>query len=51
MAPIELLWAEKIIKYSNRIIAAIAIKKRTRKIYNYKGVYIYIQEEFIDYTL
>jgi hypothetical protein len=46
----ELLWAEKIIKYNNGIIAAIAIKEELGEYITIK-VYIYIQEEFIDYTL
>ena len=50
MAPMELLWAEKIIKYSNGIIAVIATKKELRE-YVIIKVYIHIQEEFIDYTL
>ena len=41
MALLELLWAEKITKHSNRIIAATAIKKElgeyiTIKVYIYK---------------
>ena len=35
----ELLWAEKIIKYSNRIIAAIAIKKELGAYICARGVY------------
>ena len=46
----ELLQAEKIIKYSNRIIAATAIKAELEEYITTK-VYIYMQEEFIDYTL
>ena len=46
----ELLWAKKIIKHSNGIIAAIAIKEELGEYITIK-VYIYIQEEFIDYTL
>ena len=41
MALMELLWAEKITKYNNRIIAAIAIKKELREYITIK-VYIYI---------
>ena len=37
----ELLWAEKIIKYSNRIIAATAIKEELGEYVTIK-VYIYI---------
>ena len=37
----ELLWTEKIIKYSNRIIAAIAIKEKLGE-YITITVYIYI---------
>ena len=50
MAPMELLWAKKIIKYSNGIIAAIATKEELGEYITTK-VYIYIQEEFTDYTL
>ena len=50
MAPIELLWAKKIIKYSNGIIAAIAIKEELGEYVTIK-VYIHMQEEFTDYTL
>ena len=46
----ELLQAEKIIKYNDGIIAAIAIKKELGEYITTK-VYIYIQEEFTDYTL
>ena len=46
----ELLQAKKIIKYSNRIIAATAIKEELGEYITTK-VYIYMQEEFIDYTL
>ena len=46
----ELLQAEKIIKYSNRIIAAIATKEELEEYITTK-VYIYMQEEFMDYTL
>jgi hypothetical protein len=46
----ELLWAEKIIKYSDGIIAAIAIKEELGEYITIK-VYIYMQEEFTDYTL
>ena len=41
MAPMELLWAEKIIKYSDRIIAATAIKEELREYITIK-VYIYV---------
>ena len=41
MAPMELLWAEKIIKHNNRIIAATAIKKELGE-YIIIKVYIYI---------
>ena len=50
MAPMELLWAKKIIKYSDGIIAATAIKKELGEYVTTK-VYIYVQEEFMDYTL
>ena len=50
MALMELLWAEKITKYSNGIIAAIAIKEELGEYITIK-VYIYMQEEFTDYTL
>ena len=50
MAPMELLWAEKIIKHSNGIIAAIATKEELGEYITTK-VYIYMQEEFTDYTL
>ena len=50
MVLMELLQAKKIIKHSNRIIAATAIKKELREYITIK-VYIYMQEEFIDYTL
>ena len=46
----KLLWAEKIIKHSNGIIAVTAIKKELGEYITTK-VYIYIQEEYIDYTL
>ena len=46
----ELLWAEKIIKYSNGIITAIATKEELGEYITIK-VYIHIQEEFTDYTL
>ena len=46
----ELLWAKKITKYSNRIITAIAIKEELKE-YIIIKVYIYMQEEFINYTL
>ena len=46
----ELLQTEKIIKHSNGIIAAIAIKEELREYITTK-VYIYIQEEFTDYIL
>ena len=41
MALMELLWAEKIIKYSNRIIVVTAIKEELREYITIK-VYIYI---------
>ena len=50
MAPMELLWAKKIMKHNNRIIAATAIKEELGEYITIK-VYIYVQEEFIDYTL
>ena len=50
MALMELLQAKKITKHNNRIIAAIAIKEELGEYITIK-VYIYIQEEFIDYTL
>ena len=50
MALIKLLQAEKITKYSNGIIAATAIKEELGEYITIK-VYIYMQEEFIDYTL
>ena len=50
MALMELLWAEKIIKHSNKIIAVIAIKEELGEYITIK-VYIYIQEKFTDYTL
>ena len=50
IALMELLWAEKIIKYNNKIIAATAIKKELEEYITIK-VYIYMQEEFTDYTL
>jgi hypothetical protein len=50
MALMELLWAKKITKYSNRIITAIATKEELGEYITIK-VYIYIQEEFMDYTL
>ena len=50
MALMELLWAEKITKYNNGIIAAIAIKEELGEYVTIK-VYIHIQEEFMDYTL
>ena len=46
----ELLQAKKITKHSNRIIAATAIKEKLGEYITTK-VYIYIQEEFTDYTL
>ena len=46
----ELFQAKKIMKYSNRIIAAIAIKEELGEYITIK-VYIYVQEEFTDYTL
>ena len=46
----ELLQAEKITKYSNRIIAVIAIKEKLGEYITIK-VYIYMREEFINYTL
>ena len=50
MAPTELLWAEKITKHNNGIIAATAIKEELGEYVTIK-VYIYMQEEFTDYTL
>ena len=50
MALTELLWAKKITKHNNGIIAAIAIKKKLGEYITIK-VYIHIQEEFINYTL
>ena len=50
MALMELLWAEKITKHNNRIIAATATKEELGEYITTK-VYIYIQEEFMDYTL
>ena len=50
MVPMELLWAKKITKYSDGIIAATAIKEELGEYITIK-VYIHIQEEFIDYTL
>ena len=41
IALMELLWAEKIMKYSNRIIAAIATKEELGEYITIK-VYIYI---------
>ena len=41
MALMELLWAEKIIKHSDRIIAAIATKEELGEYITIK-VYIYI---------
>ena len=46
----ELSWAEKITKYSDGIIAATAIKEKLGEYITIK-VYIYVQEEFTDYTL
>ena len=46
----ELLQAEKIIKYNNGIIAVIAIKEELKEYITIK-VYIYIQKKFTDYTL
>ena len=46
----ELLQAEKIIKYSDRIIAVTAIKEELGEYVTIK-VYIHVQEEFTDYTL
>ena len=46
----ELLQTEKIIKHNNRIIAATATKEKLGEYITIK-VYIYMQEEFIDYTL
>ena len=50
----ELLWAKKIIKHNNRIIAVIVIKEELGE-YNHKSVYIYIRGVyglyFIDYIL
>ena len=52
MALMELLWAKKIIKYSNGIIAATAIKEKLGEYITIK-VYIYIRGvyrlHFIDY--
>ena len=50
MAPMELLQAEKITKHSDGIIAATAIKEELGEYITTK-VYIYVQEEFIDYIL
>ena len=50
MALMELLWAKKITKYSNRIIAATATKEELGEYITTK-VYICMQEEFTDYTL
>ena len=50
MVLMELLQAEKITKYSNGIITVIAIKEELGEYITIK-VYIYVQEEFIDYTL
>ena len=50
MALMELLWAKKITEHNNRIIAAIAIEEELGEYITTK-VYIYMQEEFIDYTL
>ena len=50
MALMELLQVKKITKYSNSIIAAIAIKEELGEYINIK-VYIYIQEKFMNYTL
>ena len=41
MVPMELLWAKKIIKHSNRIIAATAIKEELGEYITIK-VYIYV---------
>jgi hypothetical protein len=46
----ELLWAEKIIKHNDGIIVVIAIKEELGEYVTIK-VYIYVQEEFTDYTL
>ena len=46
----ELLWVEKIIKHGNRIIVATATKDELGEYITIK-MYIYIQKEFIDYTL
>ena len=46
----ELLQAKKIIKHSDGIILAIAIKEELGEYITIK-VYIYVQEEFMDYTL
>ena len=50
MALMELLWAKKITKHSNGIIAATATKEKLGEYITTK-VYIHIQEEFTDYTL
>ena len=50
MVLIELLWAEKITKHSNGIITATAIKEKLGEYITIK-IYIYMQEEFINYTL
>ena len=50
MVLMELLWAEKITKHSNGIIAATATKEELGEYITIK-VYIYMQEEFTDYTL
>ena len=50
MALTELLQAKKITKYNNGIIAVIATKEELGEYITIK-VYIYIQEEFINYTL
>ena len=45
----ELLWAEKIIKYSNGIITAIATKEELREYITIK-VYIYIYKRSLQTT-
>ena len=50
MALMELLWAEKITKHDNGIIAATTTKEELGEYVTTK-VYIYIQEEFTDYIL
>ena len=50
MALMELLWAKKITKHSDGIIAVTATKEELGEYITTK-VYIYVQEEFTDYTL